>query len=101
MLDINCAKQTKLPKTKGVAIRHNGRNNYFTVPLWVKFKSSLINRAKYHLGNYHQSDYLLGNSCSLGLPWILNVICLFLTSVISHLGYGSRISVLIVPVPDH
>ena len=32
MPDIHCGKQTKLSKAMGVPIRHNGRNNSFTVP---------------------------------------------------------------------
>ena len=37
MPDIHCGKQTKLPKTIGVPIRHNGRNNQFTVPSRGRF----------------------------------------------------------------
>ena len=32
MPDIHYGKQTKLSQTMGVPIRHNGRNNKFTVP---------------------------------------------------------------------
>ena len=44
------------------------------------------------------SDHLLGNSC---WPFVLIVFCLFVILVISNFGFGSRICLLIVPVPVH
>ena len=47
------------------------------------------------------SDHLFGNSCPLGWPFVLIVICLFVILVISHFGFESRICLLIAPVPVH
>ena len=41
MPDIHCGKQTKLSKTMGFPIRHNGRNNLFTVP-YTESRGTLI-----------------------------------------------------------
>ena len=46
------------------------------------------------------SDKLLGNSCSLGWPFVL-VFCLFVILVISHFGFESSICLLIAPVHVH
>ena len=40
-----------------------------------------------------------GNSCSLGEPFVLNVICLLLILAISYLGKEGMLLVLIVFVP--
>ena len=33
---------------------------------------------------------LLGGGCSLDLPYVIYVVCLFVISVISHFGVGAR-----------
>ena len=41
----------------------------------------------------------LGNSCSLGWPYVLFVFCLFVILVISRFGFKGWIGVLIASVP--
>ena len=43
--------------------------------------------------------HLLGKSCSLGLPYVRHVICLFEGSVIFDFGFKGRILVLIAYFP--
>ena len=45
--------------------------------------------------------HILGKSCSLGLPYAFDVICLFVIFVIFSFGFGGRMLVLIGPVPGH
>ena len=45
------------------------------------------------------SGHLLGNSCPLGWPYVLSVLCLFL--FITHFGFKSGIWRLIALVPVH
>ena len=47
------------------------------------------------------SDHLCGNSCPLGLPFVLVVFCLFVILVISYFGFKSRICLFIAPVTVH
>ena len=47
------------------------------------------------------SDHHLDNSCPLGWLFVLIVFCLFVMLVIFHLGFESRICLLIAPVPVH
>ena len=42
-----------------------------------------------------------GKRCSLGLPYVLFVLYLFESLVISRFGFEGRILVLIAPVPGH
>ena len=46
------------------------------------------------------SGHLLGNSCSLGLPYVVFVFRLFVILVISRFGFEGWIWVLIASVPD-
>ena len=45
------------------------------------------------------SDHLFGKSCSIGIPYAIYVICLFVDSPVIHLGFEDMRLVLIVPVP--
>ena len=47
------------------------------------------------------SGHLLGNSCPLGWPFVLNVFCLFVILFISHFGFKSGLWLVIAPVPVH
>ena len=44
---------------------------------------------------------MLGESCSLGLPYVLIVFLLIVILVISHFGFEGGTLVLIALVPDH
>ena len=45
------------------------------------------------------NDPLWTKSCTLGLPYVFYVICIFVIIVISQFGFESSILFLIVPVP--
>ena len=47
--------------------------------------------------------HLFGKSCSLGEPYVLGVICLFVTLVITYFSFDGVYCILvrIVPIPGH
>ena len=58
--------------------------------------------AHFHIFIYVRlSGHLLGNSCSLGLRYVLILLVLDIHLILFHLGFWSRNFLLIVPFLDH